>query len=191
MSALVLLTSIVTSSPAEAGPGGHGGPGGPGGHFPVEFAQAILFGTLTFFFLDGIFYKKNPNGYVVTPAPIGVRVPALPPTAVIVNNNGRRVYSYSGVYYQQVPEGYIVIQQPNLPVLQEIKQQQQLTVVVGSLNVRSGPGRNYQIIQNVRQGDRLVVVDVNSNWCLVRLPDGSSGWVMSQYTATIIAVPKG
>lgn len=186
-----LLTSIVTPSPVMAGPG-HGGHGGPGGGpFPMEFAQAIMLGTLTFFFLDGIFYKKKPDGYVITPAPIGARVAQLPPAVVMVNMNGRNVYTYSGVYYQQVPNGYMVIEQPNAAILQDIQQRQHLTVMVASLNVRSGPGKEYQVIQNVRQGELLAVEDVKSDWCLVKLPDGSYGWVMSQYTATIKTAPRG
>lgn len=182
--ALFLLASVAAST-TEARPGPHGGPflGGP--------AQAIFLGALTFFFLDGIFYKKEPNGYIVTPAPIGARVPALPPATVRVNIDGRPYYTYSGVYYQQVPEGYIVVKQPIAPTIQGFKGRQKRTVIVESLNVRSGPGKGSQVIRQVRQGEVLVVEDAKAGWCLVRLPDGSHGWVMSHYTAAIAAKPKG
>jgi len=96
--ALFLMASA-TSTYAMAGPKPHGGP------FPLGFVQAIFFGTLTFLFLDGLFYKKEPKGYVITPAPIGAIVPVLPKEAAVVNIDGTLYYTYSGIYYQQISDG--------------------------------------------------------------------------------------
>ncbi|WP_319547843.1 DUF6515 family protein [Desulfogranum marinum] len=182
--ALFLLTSVAVS-PSEAGPRPHGVP------FPGGAANTIMFGKLTYFFVDGIFYTKKPTGYVVAPAPIGAKIPVLPPAAVIVNIDGRPYYTYSGTFYQQVPGGYIVVKQPSSNMISHFKQRQKLTVIVESLNVRSGPGKENPVLRHVSQGEVLVVEDVKAGWCLVKLPDNSSGWVMSQYTATIKAEPKG
>lgn len=59
------------------------------------------------------------------------------------------------------------------------------TVVVESLNVRSGPGTNYNRIGAVRNGDVVVVTGQvkNCSWLQVTTPAGVEGWVSgsSQY----------
>lgn len=182
--ALFLSTSILAST-ADARPGHRGG------YFPLGPAQAILFGSVVYFVLDGIFHKEAPNGYVVAPAPIGARLPELPAAAVMVSINGKPYYTYSGVYYKKIPGGYLVVKAPNPPIIKEIIERQRLTVIVASLNVRSGPGMEYPALLQLEQGEVLAVEDIESDWSLVRLPDGSTGWVMSQYTAAISPEPKG
>ncbi|WP_407924249.1 DUF6515 family protein [Desulfosarcina alkanivorans] len=72
----------------------------------------IHLGSLIFLFLDGIFFRPGPGGYVVAPAPVGAVVPVLPSSAVLVTVEGIPYYSSSGVYYRQVPEGYAVVTRP-------------------------------------------------------------------------------
>jgi hypothetical protein len=59
------------------------------------------------------------------------------------------------------------------------EQSPQLSVIVGALNVRAGPGMNYPVVDVVLQGDQIPVIghDVSSGWWQVQLKDGRSGWV--------------
>jgi uncharacterized protein YraI len=55
----------------------------------------------------------------------------------------------------------------------------QLTVVSPVLSVRTGPDMTYEVIDYLRQGERVTAIgyDVDSDWWQVELPDGNSGWV--------------
>lgn len=69
-------------------------------------------------------------------------------------------------------------------------------VTATALNVRSGPGFNYDRVAQVSQGDVLRVLGVNADytWLLVQIPSGS-GWVDAQYVrvtgnlTTVLPVP--
>ncbi len=66
-----------------------------------------------------------------------------------------------------------------LDVAAQGEESPQLSVIVEALNVRSGPGVNYAVIDILLQGDQLPVVghDSPSGWWQVQLEDGRSGWV--------------
>ena len=53
------------------------------------------------------------------------------------------------------------------------------TVVVNRLNIRNGPGTNYQRAGVVRQGDILDVLGQSGScsWLFIASPDGQNGWV--------------
>ncbi|MEQ8307993.1 MAG: N-acetylmuramoyl-L-alanine amidase [Hoeflea sp.] len=56
------------------------------------------------------------------------------------------------------------------------------TVDVSSLNVRAGPGTNWQVIGGVRRGDKVQSVEEKGGW--VRIIEGDmEGWVSSRYLA--------
>ncbi|WP_419174296.1 SH3 domain-containing protein [Desulfosediminicola sp.] len=59
---------------------------------------------------------------------------------------------------------------------------ERLKVRVDLLNVRSGPGLNHDVVQQLTQGTGVQVEGVSSAWCLVRLADKSTGWIKSNYT---------
>jgi Bacterial SH3 domain len=55
-----------------------------------------------------------------------------------------------------------------------------LAIVKGTqLNVRSGPGTDYPVIQTLVQGDTAPATGFNSgrSWVQIELPDGTTGWV--------------
>lgn len=58
-----------------------------------------------------------------------------------------------------------------------------VTVTVGALNLRSGPGLTRAVIGRLRQGEILTVLGGSPGWLNVRTPAGGVGWVMSRYTA--------
>lgn len=57
-----------------------------------------------------------------------------------------------------------------------------VSVSVGELNVRSGPGLNHSVIGSVRLGEVLHVIESSPGWYYVKTGTGRHGWVMTQYT---------
>jgi len=57
------------------------------------------------------------------------------------------------------------------------------TVTATALNVRTGPGFNYDRVAQVKAGDVLRVLGTNSDytWLSVQLPNGGIGWVNTEY----------
>ena len=165
-------------------------PPGPG-NFPLGH-HIIHLGSLIFLFLDGIFFRPGPMGYVVAPAPVGAVVPVLPSAAVLITVEGTPYYTCSGVYYQQVPEGYVVVTRPIAKAeISGAVKGLRLQVQVPLLNVRSGPGLDFKIVAQVVKYAMLDVVAYQSNWSKVKLPDGSSGWVKNIYTSLITSGAQG
>lgn len=69
------------------------------------------------------------------------------------------------------------------PVIHAYAQEQQVTVDVPSLKVRSGPGLTYDIIGTVNAKDKLTVIDKSDDWLQINF-GSSTGWVASWYTTS-------
>lgn len=54
-------------------------------------------------------------------------------------------------------------------------------VIADVLNVRSGPGTEYDRVDKVMEGTMLSVLGEKGEWTEVKLSNGTTGWVMSQY----------
>jgi uncharacterized protein YgiM (DUF1202 family) len=54
-------------------------------------------------------------------------------------------------------------------------------VTASILNVRSGPGMEHAIIDQVYEGEVLFAQRNSSGWLYVSLPEGGSGWVRADY----------
>ena len=65
-------------------------------------------------------------------------------------------------------------------------------VTAEALNVRAGPGADYDLICVVRRGDELDVVTRTTagDWLKVRRPDGTEGWVAAAYVTLNFALDK-
>ena len=59
-----------------------------------------------------------------------------------------------------------------------------------TLNVRSGPGFNYWVIDRLGQGQSVTIYgrDVSGRWYKVGLPNGASGWVAARYVRIDVPV---
>ena len=66
-----------------------------------------------------------------------------------------------------------------------------LVVDAYSLNVRSGPGTNHPVVNQVGQGMQLEVKGSAPGWYYVRLPSGAFGWVMGKYTHLLPSPAQG
>lgn len=68
-----------------------------------------------------------------------------------------------------------------MPYIQVDAQENEVTVNVASLKVRSGPGLTYDTIGAVTKNDKLDVIGKENDWLQVNF-GGSTGWVASWYT---------
>jgi len=57
-----------------------------------------------------------------------------------------------------------------------------IKITANILNVRSGPGMNYQVVSSVRKGAVCTLVDETAGWGKIDRP---SGWISSQYYETV------
>lgn len=53
----------------------------------------------------------------------------------------------------------------------------------GSVNVRSGPGTQYRVVDTLRRGEMVDVVNCRGSWCRV-VKAGPDGWVSANYLAS-------
>lgn len=79
---------------------------------------SIVFGKGHYFYGGGFFYRQEPQGYVVVPAPSGAVVYSIPPGYHQVIIDGVMYYTYEGVYYQRVSSGYKVVEPPTTVVVE-------------------------------------------------------------------------
>jgi SH3 domain protein len=49
------------------------------------------------------------------------------------------------------------------------------------ITFRTGPGSKYEILDLLKTGDRMELLEEGEEWSHVRLPDGKEGWVLKQY----------
>jgi SH3 domain protein len=49
------------------------------------------------------------------------------------------------------------------------------------LNLRSGPGNQYRILEVVKTGDSMQVLQRGEKWTMVRTPAGEEGWIPGGY----------
>lgn len=53
-------------------------------------------------------------------------------------------------------------------------------VATASVNVRTGPGTNYRVVDTLRPGEQVAIVDRAGGWCAVQ-KSGPNGWVSCAY----------
>jgi hypothetical protein len=139
-----------------------------------------------YYYRNGVFYRKGPGGFTVIAAPVGAVVTVLPRGIRSFRRSGVTYYRYADVYYQAISGGYRVVPPPSGRRAHQ-RARQQIEVQSASLNVRSGPGRHHSIVRQVRQGQRLPLLDTRKGWYFILLPDGSRGWVMARHTSLLPA----
>jgi uncharacterized protein YraI len=60
-------------------------------------------------------------------------------------------------------------------------------VTVPALNLRTGPGLDYEILRVLPRGEQMTVLDLGKDglWTRVSLADGMEGWVYSQFISAV------
>ena len=129
---------------------------------------------------------------MVVGAPIGAVVLSIPVGYRAVVVGGLTYYVYAGVSYRRVHTGYVVVEPPaETVVVKEVspvrpsveKGGERVSVTATLLNVRSGPGMDFPVIHQVREGEKLTVYGYAPDWLYVKLSTGVFGWVMLRYTS--------
>lgn len=78
---------------------------------PAAFTTLMIAG-LTYYYCEGVYYRRQNYGYIVVPPPNGAIVREVPPVYAPMVVNGVTYYTADGIYYQYTPQGYMVVQQP-------------------------------------------------------------------------------
>ena len=78
---------------------------------------------------------------------------------------------------------------PNLAVSQSTGRYN-ATVGAHFLNVRGGPGANFEIVGKLVRGQGMDLVgrNLDSTWAQIQMPGGASGWVSARYIAASVRV---
>lgn len=78
--------------------------------FLPEAATAVLIGGLTYYLLNGSYYQRHGDEYVVVEPPAGSRVSN---EMQVLDFNGKRFYVQDGHYYQRQIDGdYVEVPRP-------------------------------------------------------------------------------
>jgi len=63
----------------------------------------------TFYYSDGVYYKKSPHGYVVIKPRAGFRVAVLPKGYRVIRDGSAIFYSFNNVRYRKMKEFFVVV----------------------------------------------------------------------------------
>lgn len=138
----------------------------------------------------GHFYREGPTGFVSIGLPFGAIVASLPIGHVRVTIGGIGYFLADGVYYRPYSGGgYQVVAAP-VPAA-PVGTTSSVSVTVGALNLRSGPGISFSVIGQIYQGASLFVHGKSPGWYYVETPDGHYGWVMRTYVSPLAEEPQG
>jgi len=193
---LVFLTLSVTPSNALAGPNKHSK---RWYKRPPPGSHRVTHGNIHYVVHKGRFYKPGRGGYIYTRPSRGVVVVGLPLAATFLVVAGLTYYIFDNIYYRKVPAGYQVVETPQTATARtkptaienSVRPGAQAVVVAKSLNVRTGPGLNYEVQSRVYSGDLLIVKTSAVKWVYVRLPNNSYGWVMTRFISITDTGAKG
>ncbi|MFA8451839.1 MAG: DUF6515 family protein [Bacteroidales bacterium] len=108
-------------------------------------AVAVTYGGIGFRCYRGVYYKPVAAGYVIVPAPIGLRVKVLPPVYRTFVVAGRTYYYHHGAYYVRFLRGYKVVAAPTAFVVTALPATH-TTVVVNGVTYYSFDGAKYEKI---------------------------------------------
>ena len=75
---------------------------------PIGYVH-FLHNDETFYYSDGVYYKKKPHGYVVVKPRAGFPVAALPRGYRIVRDGRATFYSFNNVRYRKVNGFFVVV----------------------------------------------------------------------------------
>lgn len=138
-----------------------------------------------YFIHEGRFYRKAYDGFIWIVPPVGFVVTTLPFGCTSFMWEGVEYYTYAGIYYRPTYGGYVVVEEPeDLPSPWVLDPPPVNFVMVNTelLNVRSGPGEDFPVIEQTMYGERLQVLGSYEDWYYVRLANGRKGFVLAYYT---------
>ncbi|MBI9075705.1 MAG: SH3 domain-containing protein [Desulfatibacillum sp.] len=155
----------------------------------------IHVGRVPYYYHSGIFYQRAASGFITVRAPLGAIVLSLPLGHRTVVVNRATYYCYDDIYYQRVPSGYRVVNTPAEVVPIEpigYNPGDVVQVNMASLNLRTGPGRDFAVKGVLDQYRELEVMGgATDGWVYVKVSDENFGWVGVDYIMPMYAYPQG
>lgn len=91
----------------------------------------------------------------------------------------------------EVPREVVVVNSPPVVSTMETLLPSEVEVAAAALNVRTGPGLHYSVIDQVQRGDILQVISSAPGWLRVQIGSGQSGWVMDSFTVPVTGSASG
>jgi hypothetical protein len=64
------------------------------------------------FFHEGRFFDRHRDGFIIIGAPIGIKVPSLPASAVTLSVGGATIFAAEDNFFRRVPDGFIAVESP-------------------------------------------------------------------------------
>jgi len=125
-------------------------------------------------------YRSAHRGFITARPAIGTVVASLPVGALRISIGASHLFVNDDVYYRAARRGYVVVEKPGgrrspYPTAAVAT----VRVQVPLLNVRSGPGTHFPVVDRTWQGEMLTVSGAAPGWHYVVLPSGNHGWIMS------------
>jgi Family of unknown function (DUF6515)/Bacterial SH3 domain len=130
----------------------------------------------------GHYYRHTPRGYLLVRPPLGALIAELPFGFLRVTFGGLDYFVWDNVFYRHTPLGYRVVE---TPVGYQETDYGPVRVEAALLNIRSGPGLEFEVIGRLEQGNLLMVTAISPEWYYALLPNGDYGWVMSRHTSPV------
>ena len=170
------------------------------GHHVARSPRAhtrIRVGAFPYFFHSGRYDRPARRGYARVRPPVGAILAALPLGFLTLTLGSSFYYYHGDVYYRPVAAGYRVVDPPREVMRREVRtaplaaSDDRVVVTAPRLNVRSGPGRGYEVIAVIDRGASLGVAGGAPDWLYVDLGDGRHGWVQQTYTVALSASANG
>ncbi len=128
----------------------------------------------------GNYYRQTDEGYVVVQAPLGARIRNLPERCSPLDIDGRRYFVCDDVYYEGDGDEFVVIEKPSSDdYLVEVGEK--VRIKADSLNVRSGPGKRFDIVGKLYRDDVVEVGGMEGEWYHVTPIDGAHGWILQEH----------
>lgn len=75
----------------------------------VNGPKLIVHKGVNYHYAQGVWYKARGKQFVVVPAPVGIRVKALPKGHRVVKVNRKKYYVYKGIHYKKRGRTYVVV----------------------------------------------------------------------------------
>lgn len=187
----IFLMALFPSGTVWAKPGPHAGPGFgrevrvlPPGH------RKVVVNRSHYRYHEGVFYKSRGPRWVIVRPPVGAVVAGLTAAAELVSVARNRYYLCEGTYYKKIPGGYRVVD-VMVPETFEVNVGGRVRVTAARLNLRYGPGINHRVVRQISRGTILKIKGTSPGWYYVGLGDGTTGWVMTDYTVQVMPGAKG
>ncbi|MEC5318985.1 DUF6515 family protein [Brenneria populi subsp. brevivirga] len=114
LSLLLPVSAFAHPGPGGPGPGGWGWGWGPGPIDRLPYGvETVLIAGLTYYVVNGIFYQRQNDQYVVVEAPPGAATATTQNGMTVLDMNGERFYVKNGFYYKRNINGeYIEVPKP-------------------------------------------------------------------------------